>query len=245
MLADGTYQCHFLDISKRNDQISLQGMDDDMENGDLEEDEGIVDEEMVSAKTKKGCAQKMATRGLVEAQTQPSSHPGNGTELVVFHLFLSSQMLLLTETVLFYWDLFDASSPTKELGGSHYGQVRDWAQNNVKSRISGIRTNTSRVTPASRVTSSRVTSASKSQHSSFARSKSLGMKVKGSTKSSHSIATQPPATPASAVGQDLPISYFNEDDDVAEFTDPTQESAAKECDVSRSMVSDSELSCMT
>ena len=215
-----------------------------MENGDLEEDEG-VDEEMVSAKTKKGCAQKMATRGLVEAQMQPSSHPGNGTELVVFLSFLSSRMLLLTETVLFYWDLFDATSSTKERGGSHYGQVRDWAQNNVKSRISGVRTNTSRVTPASRVTSSRVTSASKSQHSSFARSKSLGVKVKGSTKSSHSTATQPPATPASAVGQDLPISYFNEDDEVAEFMDPTQEGAAKECDVSQSMVSDTELSCMT
>ena len=85
MLADGTYQCHFLDISKWNNQISLQDMDDDMENSNLEEDKGIVDEEMVSTKTKKGCAQKMATHCLVEAQAQPSSHPGNGMELVVFH----------------------------------------------------------------------------------------------------------------------------------------------------------------
>ena len=98
--------------------------------------------------------------------------------------------------------------------------------------------------PASHITSSRVTSASKSQHSSFAHSKSLGVKVKGSTKSSHSTATQPPAMPVSAVGQDLPISYFNEDDEVAEFMDPTQEGAAKECNVSQSMVSDTELSCM-
>ena len=51
--------------------------------------------------------------------------------------------------------------------------------------------------------------------------------------------------PVSAVGQDLPISYFNEDDNMAKFMDPTQESTVKECDVSRSMVSDAELSCMT
>ena len=68
-LANGTYQWHFLDITKLDDQISLQGMDEDMENGDLEEDEGVIDEEMVSTKTKKGCDQKMATNGLVEAQT--------------------------------------------------------------------------------------------------------------------------------------------------------------------------------
>ena len=133
-------------------------------------------------------------------------------ELVAFLSFLSSQMLLVTETVLFYWDLFNATSSMKERGGSHYGQVRDWVQNNIKSRISVVWTNTSCITPASCVTSSYVTSASKS----------LGVKVKGCTKSSHSTATQPPAMPASAIDQDLPISYFNEDDEVAEFMDPTQ-----------------------
>ena len=130
-------------------------------------------------------------------------------------------MLLLTETVLFYWDLFNASSSTKECGGTHYGQVRDWVQNNVKSRISGLQSN-----------ASCTTSASKSQLLSFACSNSLGVKVKGSTKSSHSIATQPPAMPASAICQDLPVSYFGEDDDMAEFMDPTQESTVKECNVS-------------
>lgn len=143
-------------------------------------------------------------------------------------------MLLLTETILFYWDLFDASSSAKEFSKTQFGKVRDWAQNNAKSRISGARTN-----------ASRVTSVSQSRVSSLAPSKSLGVKVKGSTKSSHSIPTQLPATPASAIDQDLPVSYFDEDDDLTEFTSPAQESIAKECDVSYSVIIDTEVSCMT
>ena len=73
------------------------------------------------------------------------------------------------------------------------------------------------------VTSSHITSASKS----------LGVKVKGSIKSSHSIVTQPPAMPVSAVGQDLPISYFNEDDNMAEFMDPTVEVTHAPCMIRR------------
>ena len=64
-------------------------------------------------------------------------------------------------------------------------------------------------------------------------------------QSSHSIPTQPPAMPASAIDQDLPVSYFDEDDDLTEFTSPAQESIAKECDVSYSVIIDTEVSCMT
>jgi len=138
-------------------------------------------------------------------------------------------MLLLMETVLFYWDLFDASSSAKE-GAAGFGRVRDWAQNNVTSGTGSVRTSASRVTSAP---------------NSFAHSKSLGVKVKGSTRSSRSIATQPPATPASDVGPDQPVSYLNEDDDTTEFTNPAQEGTIKEWGVSYSLITDTGVSRMT
>ena len=133
-------------------------------------------------------------------------------------------MLLLTETVLFYWDLFDASSLVKG-GGPGHGKIREWAQNNVKSGISGARTSASRVTSVS------------NSRASFARPPPLGIKVKGSiTRSSHSFATQPPATPTATP---LPTSYLDEDDDIVEFANPAQENTAKDYDVSHSTISDS------
>ena len=145
-------------------------------------------------------------------------------------------MLLLTETVLFYWDMVDASSSSKEGDACHGLEIRDWAQKNVKSSISGTQRSVSHVTSASNSQGILL----------FAHSKVLGVKVKGSTKSSRSIATQPPATPASAAGLDLPISYFDEEDDTSAFTNPTQETA-KEWGVSYcySMITDTEVTCAT
>ena len=195
------------------------------------EEDAEVPEEAVSVKMKKWCVQKMTTRDLIEAHwTSSHQHPGNSMVLVIFHLYSSSQMLLLTETVLCYWDLFDASSSAKE-GGAHYGRVRDWAQNNVKGSIGGAQTSTSHIT-----------SASNSQVSSFAHSKSLGVKGKGSTRLSHSNATQPLAMPTSAV---IPASYLDEDNDITEFTNPAQECTAKEWGISCSMITDTGVSCMT
>ena len=197
----------------------------------MEEDAEVPDKEAVSVKMKKQCVQKMTTHDLVEAHwTSSHQHPGNSMALVIFYLYSLSQMLLLTETVLFYWDLFDASSSAKE-GGAHYGRVRVWAQNNVKGSIGGAWTS-----------ASCVTSASNSQVSSFAHSKSLGVKVKGSTRSSHSTTTQPLATPTSAV---IPASYLDEDDNITEFTNPAQECTAKEWGISYSTITDTAVSCMT
>ena len=80
-----------------------------------------------------------------------------------------------------------------------------------------------------------VTSASNSW-ALFAHPSPLGVKVKGSTgRSSHSFATQPPATPTATP---IPTSYLNEDDDIVKFTNPAQESTAKDYDVSHSIISD-------
>jgi len=138
-------------------------------------------------------------------------------------------MLLLMETVLFYWDLFDASSSVKE-GAAGFGRVRDWVQNNVTSGTGSAQTSTSHVTSVPNL---------------FAHSNSLGVKVKGSTRSSHSIVTQPLATPASAIGPDQPVSYLNEDNDTTEFTNPAQEGTIKEWGVSYSLITDTGVSRMT
>ncbi|KIM63474.1 hypothetical protein SCLCIDRAFT_8802 [Scleroderma citrinum Foug A] len=62
----------------------------------------------------------------------------------------------------------------------------------------------------------------------FAHPPPLGVKVKGSTgRSSHYFATQPPATPTATP---IPTSYLNEDDDIVKFTNPAQESTAKDYD---------------
>ena len=231
-LADRTYQSHFLDASELDAQISLGDGMDNMGRNDGEEDEEVPDKEAVSVKTKKRSAQKVTTRDLVEAaRTSLHQFPGNHTALVIFHLYSSPQMLLLTETVLFYWDLFDASSSAKE-GGAGFGRVRDWAQSNVKGGTGSTRTSASHVTSTSNL---------------FAPySKSLGVKVKGSTRSSRSIATQPPATPASVVGPGQPVSYLDEDDNTTEFTNFAQERpTVKEWGVSYSMITDTGVSCIT
>ena len=59
-------------------------------------------------------------------------------------------MLLLTETVLFYWDMFDASSSSKEGDACHGLEIRDWAQKNVKSSISGTQRSVSVMTGSPR-----------------------------------------------------------------------------------------------
>ena len=91
MLANRTYQSHFLGAgNKQRAQIPLHGIDD-MGGSDLEEDADVADEavpdEAVGIKMKKRCGQKMTTRDLIgHTATQPSSHqggPGNSTALVV------------------------------------------------------------------------------------------------------------------------------------------------------------------
>ena len=86
MLANRTYQSHFLGAgNKQRAQIPLHGIDD-MGGSDLEEDADVADK-AVGIKMKKWCGQKMTTCDLVgHTATQPSSHqggPGNSTLLVV------------------------------------------------------------------------------------------------------------------------------------------------------------------
>ncbi|KAI5992324.1 hypothetical protein F5J12DRAFT_786221 [Pisolithus orientalis] len=92
------------------------------------------------------------------------------------------------------------------------GKVKDWAEKPLSSKA----------IHSPRVSAS---SASHSHASSLLNVMSLGLK--GSTRSTHSSATQPLPTPASVSSRVVPVLYLGEDSKLAEFRNYTQESISK------------------
>lgn len=102
-------------------------------------------------------------------------------------------MLLLTETVLFYWDYFSSTVKANVAG---VGKVKDWMEKSKEINVMRL--------SASRVTNSK----SNSRVSSLSNPTSL--EFQGSAKSSRMDATQPLPTPGSAISIALPASYLDE-----------------------------------
>lgn len=121
-------------------------------------------------------------------------------------------MLLLTKTVLFYWDFLDVQSSSANGDVAGIGKVKDWAEKPLSSKA----------IHSPRVSAS---SASHCHASSLLNVMSLGLK--GSTRSTHSSATQPLPTPASVSSRVVPVLYLGEDSKLAEFRNYTQESISK------------------
>ncbi|KAI6146649.1 hypothetical protein BKA82DRAFT_9545 [Pisolithus tinctorius] len=92
------------------------------------------------------------------------------------------------------------------------GKVKDWAE----------KLSSSKAVCSPRVSAS---STSHSHASSLLNATSFG--VKGSTRSTHSSATQPPPTPASVSSRVVPVSYLGEDSELADFRNYTQEGISK------------------
>ncbi|KAI5994568.1 hypothetical protein F5J12DRAFT_785762 [Pisolithus orientalis] len=121
-------------------------------------------------------------------------------------------MLLLTKTILFYWDFLDVQSHSAKGNIAGFGKVKDWAEKLSSSKA---------------ICSPRVSASSTSHSCASSLSNVTSFGVKGSTRSTHSSATQPPPTPASVSSRVVPVSYPGEDSELAEIGNYTQESISK------------------
>ena len=119
-------------------------------------------------------------------------------------------MILLTETVLFYWNLFDPQSASSANDDCSSSIVKAWVETSKK--------------PHSRATALHATSAPHPQITLLSKATSV---QKSSTKSSYSSATQPPPTPRSASSIPAPVLYLDKDTELGGFYDSTQEKYGK------------------
>ncbi|KAI6003230.1 hypothetical protein F5J12DRAFT_893857 [Pisolithus orientalis] len=121
-------------------------------------------------------------------------------------------MLLLTKTILFYWDFLDVQSSSAKGNIAGIGKVKDWAEKLLSSKA---------------IHSPKVSASSTSHSCASSLLNVTSFGVKGSTRSTHSSATQPLPTPASVSSRVVPVSYLGEDSELAEFRNYTQESISK------------------
>ena len=121
-------------------------------------------------------------------------------------------MILLTETVLFYWNLFDPQSASSANNNRSSSTVKAWVETSRKPRSRASATLRATSAPHPRITSL---------------SKAASQVHKGSTRSSYSSATQPSPTPRSVSSIPAPVSYLDEDAELEGFDDSMQEKSGK------------------
>jgi len=137
----------------------------------------------------------------------PPCNNALGTAHQLYHFpSLFPKMLLLSETVLFYWDFFNTQPSSAKNNIMGVRKVKDWKEKYGSTKVAHTTRVASRASSLSNPTSHR---------------------LKGSAKSTHSSATQPPPTPVSVSSIVIPTSYLDENDDSAKLENFTQDNIGK------------------